>query len=112
MILVDSGVLIDFLRTKDAKLDALFRSLPVAICGVTRAEILHGVRNPADRQRLLVFLSAFKQEPIPEPLWDAVGDNLATLWANGITVPFPDAVIATVGIENDSESGHAIPISR
>ena len=39
MILVDAGVLIDFLRTKDPKLVRLFRSLPVAVCGVTRAEI-------------------------------------------------------------------------
>lgn len=42
MILVDAGVLIDFLRIKDPKLGRLFRSEPVAICGVTRAEILAG----------------------------------------------------------------------
>ena len=35
MILVDTGVLIDFLRTKDRKLDGLFRSLAVAVCGVS-----------------------------------------------------------------------------
>jgi predicted nucleic acid-binding protein len=103
MILVESGVLIDFLRTREAKLDALFRSLPVAVCGVTRAEILHGVRSPADRQRLVVFLGAFQQVPIPDSLWDAVGGHLAVLRSNGITVPFPDAVIATVGIENAIE---------
>ncbi len=56
MILVDSGVLIDFLRTKDAKLDRHFRSLPVAVCGVTRAEILCGARGNADRRKLLAFL--------------------------------------------------------
>jgi predicted nucleic acid-binding protein len=50
MILVDAAVLIEYQRTADAKLAALFRSLPVAICGVTRAEILRGARNPADRQ--------------------------------------------------------------
>ncbi len=61
MILVDSGVLIDFLRTKDAKLAALFRSLPVAVCGATRAEILCGARSSADGQRLVVFLSPFQQ---------------------------------------------------
>jgi predicted nucleic acid-binding protein len=32
-----------------------------------------------------------------------VGDNLAALRRGGITVPFPDTVIATVGIENDVE---------
>src|SRR6266581_1826265 len=103
MILVDTGVLIDFLRTKEPKLDTLFRSLPVAVCSVTRAEILAGSRGVGDRQRLLQFLVAFQQIAIPEPLWDLVGDTLAALYARGITVPFPDAVIATVGIENDIE---------
>ncbi len=104
MILVDTGVRIDFLRTKEPKLDHLFRTLPVAVCGVTRAEILAGARGGGkDRQRLLQFLSTFQQVPTPEPCWDQVGDNLAALYARGITVPFPDAVIATLGIENDLE---------
>src|SRR5438309_6093955 len=98
MILVDSNVLIEFLRTKDAKLDRLFRSSPVAICGVMRAEILCGARNPRDRQRLETFLSRFQQLAIPEVLWDKVGDNLAALQAKVITIPFPDVVIATLGI--------------
>ena len=45
MILVDASVLIDFLRTKEPKLDGLFRSLPVAVCGATRVEILAGARG-------------------------------------------------------------------
>src|SRR5262245_46236383 len=101
MILVDTGVLIDFLRTKDPKLDRLFRTLDVAICGATRAEILAGARNRKDRQRLTRFLARFDQALTPQSSWDVVGDNLAVLYAKGITVPFPDAVIATLGIEND-----------
>ena len=103
MILVDSGVLIDFLRTKDPKLAVLFGSLPVAVCGATRAEILCGARSSADRQRLLVFLSPFQQVPIPDSLWDGLGDNLAALRASGVTVPLVDTLIATVGIENGIE---------
>lgn len=103
MILVDSGVLIDFLRTKDAKLAALFRSLPVAVCGATRAEIFCGARDSANRQRLIVFLRPFQQVSIADSLWDALGDNLAALRASGITVPLADALIATVGIENSIE---------
>jgi predicted nucleic acid-binding protein len=59
MILVDASVLIDFLRTQDPNLDALLRTLPVALCGVTRAEIVAGARNPRDRQRLVAFLQPF-----------------------------------------------------
>lgn len=40
---------------------------------------------------------------MPESCWDLVGENLAALYARGITVPFPDVVIATLGIENDIE---------
>ena len=40
---------------------------------------------------------------LSDSLWDTVGDNLATLRSKGITVPMADAVIATLGIENDIE---------
>lgn len=43
MILVDAGLLIDFLRTKDAKLANLFRILPIAVCGVTRLKFLRAL---------------------------------------------------------------------
>ena len=103
MILVDAGALIEFLRTKDAKLNSLFRSVPVAVCGVTRAEVLAGARGDKDRQRLLTFLGAFQQASIPDSIWDVVGENLSSLLAGGITVPFPDAVLATIA--NEAESG-------
>lgn len=103
MILVDAGVLIDFLRTKDAKLSNLFRSLPLAACGVTRAEVLAGARGDKDRQRLLTFLGAFQQTSIPNSTWDIVGETLASLLASGITVPFPDAVVATIAVEAQME---------
>ncbi len=103
MILVDTSVVIDFARGKDAKLLALLPTLPVAVCGVTRAEVLHGVRDPAHRRNLLVLLTAFQQVAMSDSLWDNVGDHLAALRAAGVTVPFQDVVIATVAIANDIE---------
>ena len=111
MILVDSGVLIDFLRTKDAKLAALLRSLPVAVCGATRAEICCGARSAADRQRLVVFLSPFQQVSIADSLWDALGDNLAVLRKRHHG-SFGRRDIATVAWKTASKSGHAIRTSR
>jgi predicted nucleic acid-binding protein len=98
MTLVDTSVVIDFLRSGDAKLLALFRSLPGAVCGVTRAEVLHGARNPTARTRVLTVLNAFLQVPIPDSLWDDVGDLLAALRSAGVTVPFNDAMIAAVAV--------------
>lgn len=63
MTLVDTSVVIDFLRSGDAKLHGLFQSLPGAICGVTRAEVLHGVR--ALPGRLLPGLSLRRHRASP-----------------------------------------------
>jgi predicted nucleic acid-binding protein len=103
MILVDTTVVIDYIRGKDLKLQALLLAQPVAVCGLTRAEVLHGSRGPAHREKLLIALAAFQVLPIPDTLWDTAGDNLAALRSRGVTVPLPDAVIATLGIENDIE---------
>lgn len=103
MIIVDASLVIDYIRGHDPKLQTLLLSLPVAICGVTRAEVLCGSRDPAHRQKLIVALSPFQFVPLPDSLWDTIGDNLATLRLKGITVPLADAVIASLGIENDIE---------
>jgi predicted nucleic acid-binding protein len=103
MILVDTSVIIFYLRTGDAKVDGLFRTLPVSVCGITHAELLHGARTPAERNRLILLLATFAQVSIPDTIWDTVGDNLSILRSRGVTIPFPDAVIATVAISNDIE---------
>ena len=103
MILVDTSVILDHVRGTDPRLAGLFPALPVAICGVVRSEVLHGTRGPKDRAALVALLNRFAQVPIPDSLWDVVGDNLAALRAHGVTVPFPDVVQATVAIVNGLE---------
>ncbi|HJT78690.1 MAG TPA: PIN domain-containing protein [Gemmataceae bacterium] len=99
MILVDANVIIGYLKRPDPKVLGLFQSHQAAVCGITRAEVLHGARNPADRQRLLLQLNALAQVTIPPSIWDTVGDVLAALRAVGVTVPFPDVVLACVAVE-------------
>jgi predicted nucleic acid-binding protein len=99
MILVDANVIIAYLKKPDAKVLGLFQAQQAAVCGITRAEVLHGARNAADRQRLLNQLNVFAQVTIPHSIWDAVGDALAALRAGGVTVPFADVVLACVAIE-------------
>lgn len=103
MTLVDTSVVIDYLRTGDAELLGLFRSLPGGICGITRAEVLHGARNSADRAKLITVLDAFEQVPIPQSLWDAVGDLQAALRSQGVMVPTTDVVIAAAAIAEGVE---------
>jgi predicted nucleic acid-binding protein len=103
MILLDSSVLFDHTRGRDPRLAIHFSNLPIAVCGVVRAEVLCGARHPADRAALIRLLNGFAQVSTPESIWDVVGDTLATLRTNGVTIPFPDAVLATLAIVNDLE---------
>lgn len=103
MILTDSSVIIDGLKTGDPKLLGLFRTLPVAICGIIRAEVLCGSRSTADRIRILFVLDSLRQVSIPDSLWNETGDLLALLRSKGISVPFADVVLASVAIANDLE---------
>ena len=103
MILVDTNIIIEYLRTTNSKLLGLFRSLPGCICGTIRAEVLHGSRNLADRNRYVTILDSFAQTSTPEAVWDKVGDLLSVLRANGITIPFNDVVIACVSISAGAE---------
>ncbi len=82
---------------------ALLPTLPVAVCGVVRAELRSGARDARHRTAIATLLAAFQHIAILEPLWDLVGDHLAFLRTQGITVPVPDAVIATLGIESGIE---------
>lgn len=103
MILTDASIVIDLLRTGDPKLQRLVANLAPAVCGITRAEVLCGARSPAERQKLLLALTQFPLLPMADTLWDALGDNLATLRAAGIKIPVADSIIATVAIEHDIE---------
>jgi predicted nucleic acid-binding protein len=103
MIVVDSCVIFDHTRGKDPRLAALFQTLPSAVCGVTRAEVLHGARSTGDRAAILALLNRFAQVLTPENIWDDVGDNLARLRKSGINVPFPDVVLASIAIAGGHE---------
>ena len=99
MILVDSCVLIDSLRTNSKKLDHLFLTLPVCTCGVVRAEILRGVRTVQERRQLHVFLARFTLVPMAEYVWDTVGDHMSHYRSRGLAITLNDAILATLAIE-------------
>jgi predicted nucleic acid-binding protein len=98
MILVDTTVVVAYLRTADPKLQGIFAAHQAGICGVTRAEILHGVRNPADLARFSNALNAFQQVAIPDALWDEVGAHLSALRAAGLPTPLADVIIGALSI--------------
>jgi predicted nucleic acid-binding protein len=78
-------------------------STDCVICGVTRAEILHGARTPADVKDLHNALDSFLQLPIQEATWDHLGLHLATLRSRGLPMPFQDVLLATVALDHNTE---------
>lgn len=103
MILIDTSVLIDYVRSKDAALLLAMQTHAGAVCGVIRAELLAGTRNPHDRLQLLLLLDSLQQVVTPEDVWDAVGDNAAKLRSLGVNLPLVDVVIATLAMANNVE---------
>ena len=106
MILADTTVVLDYLTAPTVRMVKIIRRHGAAICGVTLAEVYAGARSPADFQRYDASLSVFGLVPIPKKIWPSLGRNLALLAGKGVTVPFPDAVIATVALANDLELWH------
>jgi predicted nucleic acid-binding protein len=103
MILVDASIMIDFLRTPDPRMRNLLNQHQGAICGITKAEVLHGARDANHFQSLAKKLAAFVVVPVPDKTWDSLGYHLFLLRINGVSVPFADAIIATLAIESNVE---------
>jgi predicted nucleic acid-binding protein len=100
MILVDTSVLVRYLRGGSPAIREVLASADCAICGVTRAEILHGARSADDVKQLRAALDALPRLPVTEVTWDLLGENLSLLRVAGLPMPFQDVLIATVAIEN------------
>lgn len=103
MIVVDSSILIPQLRKPAEPVRKRLAIEDIAVCGVTRAEVLHGVQSDAQAEAFLHMLNGFPLLEMTAGDWDAVGLNLATFRRNGLVVPFQDAVVATMAMRADYE---------
>jgi predicted nucleic acid-binding protein len=103
LILIDTTIVVQLLRSRDAGLAALLKTNDAAICGVTRAEVLHGARGSAERSAFIAARDGLQQVEIPYVLWDQVGEYLAVLRSAGFTVPLADMVIAALAIHQNVE---------
>lgn len=103
MILLDTSILVRYIRTADPKILGVITGNPVAVSVVTRAEILHGAKNEADFRRLEGSLNRFVQAGVEPEAWDELSRNLFELRRRGVLVPFPDSLIATIAIRHSMD---------
>jgi predicted nucleic acid-binding protein len=103
LILIDTSVLVQYIRTGSPAIRQVMVSANCGICGVVRAEILHGARSPKEVAAFLQAMNIFTQVPIHAATWDQQGLNLASLRARGLSMPFQDVLLSTIAIENDAD---------
>lgn len=98
--LADSNVFIDFWHGKNLeRYSSIFVTHEVVLCGVVVAELIQGVYSEKNRQKVQETLSLFDQINLDD--WTTFGNQLCLLRINGITVPFQDAMIASIAIAHD-----------
>jgi len=101
VILVDTNIIIDFWRMPTESLKKVFLKETVAICGITKAELMYGAKSESDLITISEALSDFEYIPLDESIWHEVGKLLYRLRKSGITVPFQDIVLCALTLEYD-----------
>lgn len=109
MILVDTSVLIDYLKGKVNKKTELFatvlkRKLPYGIAAYTFQEILQGARDEREYNKLKSYLSTQRIYFLPEEagVYEEAARLYYTLRRRGITPRSTiDVLIAIIAIKND-----------
>lgn len=100
MILADTNIIIDFWKSPTERMRSIFITEDVAICGIVKAELIHGARSSNEIERIISALDGFYFLEIKNSDWISIGRLLNRLKALGITVPFQDAVLAYLSIKN------------
>ncbi len=100
MILVDTNIIIDFWRKPAEKERMIFLTQKIYICGIVKAELLHGAKDKNSYKKILKGLKAFPEININQFFWDILGENFYLMKKAGISIPFQDAMIATIAINN------------
>lgn len=100
MILVDANIIIDFWRNPSEVSRRAFLEERVAICGITKAELMRGARNEAELLAISDTLSSLEYISLDESIWHEVGQLSCHLRWNGITIPFQDAVLCALALKD------------
>lgn len=101
MLMIDTNVVIDFWRNPSEEMKREFCLNECCICGVQSAELIYGAVSEKDANAIEGALSAFTFIQVEETDWILLGKFLYRLRKHGITVPFPDALIACIAVRHD-----------
>jgi hypothetical protein len=107
-VLIDTCAWIDFFKSKNGQLGdqvaALIESNQATVTGMITAELLQGVTQEKESQRLKLLLRSIHYLPTEDNDWVTVGMFAQQLRAKGLTLPLTDVLIAVIA------QRHAIPV--
>ncbi len=107
-VMIDSCAWIDFFKSKTGDLGnqvaELIETNQAAITGVIIAELLQGVKQENESQRLRVLFRSINYLPTEDSDWFNAGQLAQQLRAKGLTLPLTDVLIAVIA------KRYAIPV--
>lgn len=101
MVLADSNIMIEYFRSRNSELANKIDTMDIALCGVVRAEIIHGARTEQEIDNYLEAFNTFEKPMYDDYDWEGAGFILQTMRSNGFQIPFSDAVIAFIAMKYD-----------
>ena len=100
-LLADTNVFIDFWNNLTDQLTSVFEKEDIYICGIVRAELLHGTVSKKNFNSVTKLLDVFDELNPEKGDWQKLGEQLYSLRRNGLSVPISDVIIASIAIKND-----------
>ena len=101
MILVDTNIFIDFWRNPKDEIKNILENENIYVCGVVKAELLLGAKDIHSYKKISAALNCFPEVLTNVGFWDDLSTYLFNMKIKGVTVPFQDAMIATIAISNN-----------
>lgn len=101
MVLVDSSIYIELLRTHRnpaRELADAFESVELVGCSVVRCEVLRGVARPESKAQLISFFNLIVHVPTDHHVWEATEDLAWQMDRAGKVLPLPDLIIAVCAL--------------
>ena len=103
-VLIDTCAWIDFFKSQTGVLGNrvadLIETNQAAITGIVIAELLQGIKQENESQRLRILLRSIHYLPTEDIDWFNAGQLAQQLRAKGLTLPLTDVLIAVVAQRN------------
>ena len=100
-ILVDTNILIDYLKNPTHNATKIFEQNEIATCGVIVTELLRGSKSPKESEKLKTALECFEYLDFEKADWIEIAELFIKLKKSGVTVPFQDGIISYLAIKHN-----------